>query len=124
MKSQSADRVVLHVLPGAAAGLTAALAALVRHGLRRHARAAPASCRPDVTIFLMSAWGMGGTIRAAHNLAGHLAERGHRVELLSVFRTRDEPFFGPFPPASARARSTTAAARRPPPVSCGASRAC
>ncbi len=49
-----------------------------------------------VTILLVSAWGMGGTIRAAHNLAGYLA--GHReVEILSVFRKRDEPFFGSFP---------------------------
>jgi glycosyltransferase involved in cell wall biosynthesis len=40
---------------------------------------------------------MGGTIRAAHNLAGHLAARGNDVELLSVFRVRDEPFFGSLP---------------------------
>ena len=72
-------------------------AALVRRGLRRHARAAPVPRRRDVMIVLMSAWGMGGTIRAAHNLAGHLAERGYAVELLSVFRVRDEPFFGSFP---------------------------
>lgn len=72
-------------------------AAAIRRGLRRYARAAPKTRRRDVTILLMSAWGMGGTIRAAHNLAGHLAEVGHRVELLSVFRTRDEPFFGAFP---------------------------
>jgi glycosyltransferase involved in cell wall biosynthesis len=74
------------------------VAALMRRGLRRHARAAPDAWSRDVTIVLMSAWGMGGTIRAAHNLAGHLAARGHDVELLSVFRTRDEPFFGSFPP--------------------------
>jgi glycosyltransferase involved in cell wall biosynthesis len=73
------------------------VAALMRRGLRRYARAAPDVRRPDVTILLMSAWGMGGTIRAAHNLAGHLAARGNDVELLSVFRVRDEPFFGSFP---------------------------
>lgn len=72
-------------------------AAVVRRGLRRCARATPDAGRRDVTIVLMSAWGMGGTIRAAHNLAGHLAERGYGVELLSVFRVRDEPFFGSFP---------------------------
>ena len=45
----------------------------------------------------MSAWGMGGTIRAAHDLAGHLGRQGFRVELLSVFRVRQQPFFGSFP---------------------------
>ena len=41
---------------------------------------------------------MGGTIRAAHNVAGHLAARGFEVELASVFRLRGEPFFlGGFP---------------------------
>jgi glycosyltransferase involved in cell wall biosynthesis len=73
------------------------VAALMRRALRRYVRAAPHAPRRDVTIVLMSAWGMGGTIRAAHNLAGHLATRGYDVELLSVFRTRDEPFFGSFP---------------------------
>lgn len=52
-----------------------------------------------VLILLMSAWGMGGTIRAAHNMAGHLAANGYDVELASIFRLRAEPFFsGGFPP--------------------------
>lgn len=51
-----------------------------------------------VTILLVSAWGMGGTIRAALNMAGHLAEQGYDVEILSVFRRRQESFFGAFPP--------------------------
>jgi glycosyltransferase involved in cell wall biosynthesis len=77
-------------------------AGAIRFGLRRYARALPrrrtsARERPDVVILLMSAWGMGGTIRAAHTLAGYLAQRGHRVELVSVFRVRHEPFFGSFP---------------------------
>jgi glycosyltransferase involved in cell wall biosynthesis len=38
---------------------------------------------------------MGGTIRAAHNLAGYLADT-HEVEILSIFRRREEPSF-PFP---------------------------
>jgi glycosyltransferase involved in cell wall biosynthesis len=50
-----------------------------------------------VLILLMSAWGMGGTIRAAHNMAGHLAARGYDVEIGSIFRLRGEPFFGSFP---------------------------
>ena len=50
------------------------------------------------TILLVSAWGMGGTIRAALNQAGYLAQQGWDVEILSVFRRRNEPFFGEFPP--------------------------
>src|SRR5829696_6195627 len=50
-----------------------------------------------VLILLMSAWGMGGTIRAAHNMAGHLAANGYDVEIASIFRLRGEPFFGGFP---------------------------
>ena len=40
---------------------------------------------------------MGGTIRAALNLAGYLADH-YEVEIISVFRRRDESFFGSFPP--------------------------
>lgn len=50
-----------------------------------------------VFILLMSAWGMGGTIRTILNMAGHLASRGYEVEILSIGRGRDEPFFGDFP---------------------------
>jgi glycosyltransferase involved in cell wall biosynthesis len=49
-----------------------------------------------VRILLLHAWGMGGTIRTVHQLAGHLA-RDREVEIVSVVRRRDEPFF-PFPP--------------------------
>jgi hypothetical protein len=45
----------------------------------------------------MHAWGMGGTIRTVVNLAGELA-RDRDVEILSVVRRRDQPFFGEFPP--------------------------
>ncbi|HET8758968.1 MAG TPA: glycosyltransferase family 4 protein [Solirubrobacteraceae bacterium] len=53
----------------------------------------------SVRILIGHAYGMGGTIRTAHTLAGYLAG-GRRVELVSVLRRRDEPFF-PFPPAVA-----------------------
>jgi glycosyltransferase involved in cell wall biosynthesis len=55
--------------------------------------------RPDdfegVRILLMHAYGMGGTIRTCLTLAEHLAKHGP-VEVISIVRTRDEPFF-PFP---------------------------
>jgi glycosyltransferase involved in cell wall biosynthesis len=72
-----------------------------RGALLRYVRAAPresAGADRRVTILIASAWGMGGTIRAAHNQAKYLAAHGYDVELLSVMRSRDEPFFGSFPP--------------------------
>jgi glycosyltransferase involved in cell wall biosynthesis len=40
---------------------------------------------------------MGGTIRATYTAAGYLASRGFDVEILSVFRAREAPFFDPLP---------------------------
>ena len=48
-------------------------------------------------IFLWTAWNMGGTIRAAFNLAEYMQARGWQVEIISGYRDRDEPFFGAFP---------------------------
>jgi glycosyltransferase involved in cell wall biosynthesis len=52
--------------------------------------------RPDgfdgTRILLMHAYGMGGTIRTCLTLAEHLAEHGP-VEVISIVRSRDEPFF-------------------------------
>lgn len=45
-----------------------------------------------VFILLVSAWGMGGTIRAAINLAGYLADH-HEVEIISTYRRREQPYF-------------------------------
>ena len=46
---------------------------------------------------LWTAWNMGGTIRAAFNLAEYMQARGWQVEIISGYRDRDEPFFGAFP---------------------------
>ncbi len=46
----------------------------------------------DVRVLLLHAYGMGGTVRAAISLVTALAER-RDVELVSVVRQRDEPFF-------------------------------
>ena len=59
-------------------------------------RRTPARAVPKVTILLVHAWGMGGTIRTMLTVAGWLARR-HEVEVLSVWRTREKPFFA-FPP--------------------------
>jgi glycosyltransferase involved in cell wall biosynthesis len=72
-----------------------------RAALLRYARAKPkpgeaAAAERRVYILLNTAWGMGGTIRAALNLAGYLAP-GHNVQIVSVGRTREQPFFD-FPP--------------------------
>ena len=48
-------------------------------------------------VLLSSAWGMGGTIRAALNMGGWMA-RSRPVEIVTTYRRRDEPFFGAFPP--------------------------
>lgn len=46
-----------------------------------------------ISFLLHNAYGIGGTIRAAFNLAGNLAER-HEVEIVSVFRHRGTPAMG------------------------------
>ena len=48
-------------------------------------------------IVLWTAWNMGGTIRAAFNLAEYMQARGWEVEIISGYRDRAEPFFGSFP---------------------------
>jgi glycosyltransferase involved in cell wall biosynthesis len=41
----------------------------------------------------MNVFGMGGTIRTVITLANHLARKGHRVEIISVFRRHEAPLF-------------------------------
>jgi glycosyltransferase involved in cell wall biosynthesis len=67
----------------------------LRWGLIRWARgrwAIGAEPEPRISILLMHAWSMGGTVRTVLNTASHLA-RTHDVEVLGMFRTRDRPFF-------------------------------
>jgi glycosyltransferase involved in cell wall biosynthesis len=73
-----------------------------RAALLRYVRGSPRAADREgaekrVFILLVAAWGMGGTIRTTLNLAGYLASQGWEVEILSIGRGRDEPFFGAFP---------------------------
>ena len=73
-----------------------AAARAIRAALIRHARARPGAADPreppQVTILTVSGWGRGGTTRAMLNLAAYLAGR-RPVEIIGLWRTRDEPFF-------------------------------
>jgi glycosyltransferase involved in cell wall biosynthesis len=79
------------------AGARPIRAALVRYARARPDPATAAGGRDRVFILLSTAWGMGGTIRTTLNLVEYLAERWE-VEIISIGRWRDRPFFGDFPP--------------------------
>ncbi|MDX2823733.1 glycosyltransferase family 4 protein [Streptomyces ipomoeae] len=55
-----------------------------------------------ISFLIHNAYGIGGTIRTTYNLANTLAEQ-HDVEVVSVFRHRDEPVFSVDPRVKLRA---------------------
>ncbi|MEV0198285.1 glycosyltransferase family 4 protein [Nonomuraea sp. NPDC050691] len=59
---------------------------------RRKVRKAPPPSIHQVRILLLHANGMGGTIRTVFNLASYLA-REHDVEIVSILKEAEEPFF-------------------------------
>ncbi len=73
-----------------------AVARAIRGLFIRYVRAEPRESDytdpPRVTILTVSGWGRGGTTRAMLNLAGYLKDR-HEVEIISLWRLLDEPFF-------------------------------
>jgi glycosyltransferase involved in cell wall biosynthesis len=76
--------------------LAHAIARGIRAILVRYVRAEPRESDytdpPRVTILTVSGWGKGGTTRAMLNLADYLKDR-HEVEIIGLWRIRDEPFF-------------------------------
>jgi glycosyltransferase involved in cell wall biosynthesis len=71
-------------------------AALMRAAALPPSRRARRNADRRVVLVIASAWGMGGTIRAALNLGGFL-DAEHDVEVLSAHRRRETPFMGAFP---------------------------
>jgi glycosyltransferase involved in cell wall biosynthesis len=73
-----------------------AVARMIRALLVRYVRAKPRdrdySDPPRVTLLTVSGWGKGGTTRAMLNLAEYLKDK-HEVEIVGLWRIRDEPFF-------------------------------
>ncbi|MEV0826935.1 glycosyltransferase family 4 protein [Nonomuraea rubra] len=69
-----------------------AMRRLYRGYNRRKASSAPPPSTQRVSILLLHAHGMGGTIRTVFNLASYLAER-HEVEIVSILKEAEEPFF-------------------------------
>lgn len=63
-------------------------------GLNRwRALTAPPPSTHRVRILLLHANGMGGTIRTVFNQASYLAATGHDVEIVSILREAEQPFF-------------------------------
>lgn len=45
------------------------------------------------TFFMHNVYALGGTVKAVSELANTLSDKGHHVEIISVFRAQDEPYF-------------------------------
>lgn len=50
-----------------------------------------------ITFFVYNIYGMGGTVRTVVNTANYLAEKGHKVEIISVKITSQKPLFNIHP---------------------------
>jgi glycosyltransferase involved in cell wall biosynthesis len=79
-------------------GVRASRSALIRYVRREPSAAEQAGAERRVFVVLMTAFGMGGTIRTTMNLIGHLASVGYEITIISVGQGRDKPFFADLPP--------------------------
>jgi len=112
---ESRRRRLLGPLAVAAHRLALTLASALPKGVRPLCGSTDGNCGstegsdPLVRFVLAHAWGMGGTIRTTLTIAEHLAA-GRDVELVSVFRRRERPFFRL--PAGVRVRALDDQRRR------------
>ena len=47
----------------------------------------------SITFFTHNVYAMGGTVKSISQLANVLAEKGHKVEIISVFKGASKPYF-------------------------------
>ncbi|MCD8900102.1 glycosyltransferase family 4 protein [Staphylococcus gallinarum] len=47
----------------------------------------------SITFFMHNVYAMGGTVKSISQLANTLAEKGHQVTIISVFKSNDYPYF-------------------------------
>ncbi|MDR5649050.1 glycosyltransferase family 4 protein [Staphylococcus nepalensis] len=47
----------------------------------------------SITFFMHNIYAMGGTVKSISQLANVLAEKGHQIEIISVFRGASQPYF-------------------------------
>ncbi|WP_251517644.1 MULTISPECIES: glycosyltransferase family 4 protein [Staphylococcus] len=47
----------------------------------------------SITFFMHNVYAIGGTVKAISQLANTLAEKGHHVEIISVFKAQSSPYF-------------------------------
>lgn len=79
------------LLGAPAVALHRAVLAALTLAIGRRGRAVPHG--GPVRFWLAHAWGFGGTIRTTLTLSGALARAGHDVQIVSVLRRRERPFF-------------------------------
>ena len=45
------------------------------------------------TFLMHNIYALGGTVKAMTELANTLADKGHNVKIISIFRAKDKPYF-------------------------------
>ena len=47
----------------------------------------------SITFFMHNVYAMGGTVKSISQTANILAEKGHHVEIITIFKGADSPYF-------------------------------